>query len=50
VEVAPGNGLLLTLLLLVDRSLVDGALPAALATVDKFDFSFESPSAAPQKA
>lgn len=44
VNVLPRNGLSVTLLLLVDRDIVDGALPFASASVDSIDLVVESPA------
>lgn len=43
VNVLPKNGLSVTLLLLVDRDIADGALPFASASVDSIDLVLESP-------
>jgi hypothetical protein len=42
VSVSPANGLSITLLLLVDRDIVDGALPFAAAGVETIDLAFEA--------
>jgi len=39
------EGLLVTFFLLVDRDVVDGALPGASAAIDSVDFSFETSAA-----
>lgn len=44
VNVLPVNGLSVTLLLLVDREIADGALPFASASVDSIDLVVESPA------
>jgi len=40
-QVPAGNGLLVTVLLLADRTIVDGGLPGALLTVDSLDLEFK---------